>query len=174
MSQNQMNKEHSSVIAKLPIDVRIQRQSTVNPSTGCWEWNGQKNQNGYGLFSIKRKTYLAHRISYETFIGPIPAGDHRGTMCVCHTCDNRACVNPNHLFLASQLENVNDMYAKGRANAVGPKGSAHGAAKLNEADVLSMRRLAKKGWKQADIAERFGVAFQTVSKILRGERWVHV
>ena len=88
---------------------------TVTP-TGCWEWNGPRNKAGYGsyrrdLFQVpyKEAVQLAHRHAYVLTHGPIPDG-----MCVCHTCDNPPCINPDHLFLGSQADNHHDAQAKGR------------------------------------------------------------
>lgn len=77
--------------------------------SGCIEWIGGKDPNGYGRFSLSGKGDYAHRASYEIFKGPIPTG-----LCVCHKCDNPRCVNPDHLWLGTQTENIKDRDAKGR------------------------------------------------------------
>lgn len=77
---------------------------------GCWEWLGARKPTGYGVFSrTDRSAVRAHRWAYEEFVGPIPAG-----MSVCHRCDNPPCVNPDHLWLGTQADNVHDMIKKGR------------------------------------------------------------
>lgn len=87
---------------------------------GCWEWQGSLGQEGYGNFPIRGSTEKAHRIAYRFFKGPIPPG-----MCVCHTCDNPPCCNPDHLWLGTWMDNVRDKYAKGRGNHA--RGERNGA-----------------------------------------------
>lgn len=87
---------------------------------GCWEWRGSTRTTGYGGFSVKGKTVSAHRCAYMLTRGRIPAG-----MFVCHHCDNRACVNPSHLFVGTNQDNMRDMAAKGRGCKVGKSRLTH-------------------------------------------------
>lgn len=156
-----------------PVAERIKLNVAVKPFTGCWEWKGSKKR-GYGHTIIgsrvdgTRRNIAAHRLSYETFIGPIADG-----MEVCHRCDNPSCVNPEHLFLGTRQDNIDDREAKQRNNP--PKGSSNGRAKLSEADVLSARfeRSRKtpvfKSWLINTAFRR--KQFKTPSREERGSVW---
>lgn len=87
----------------------------VNKTNGCWLWTGSRKNTGYGQWVMEKKNYLAHRYSWQIHNGDIPAG-----LCVCHKCDMPLCVNPDHLFLGTQAENMRDMKLKGRSQT-GPR-----------------------------------------------------
>lgn len=139
---------------------------------GCWTWTASRYTSGYGQFGDNRdgvwKPYGAHRISWEIHQGPIPDG-----MVVCHTCDIKLCVNPDHLFLGTQAENLADMVAKGRTN--GPKGERSGLAKLDTAKVLAIRKLLKQGrLTQRQIGAMFDIDNSTVCCINTRKTWTHI
>lgn len=85
-------------------------ESKINKTDSCWLWTAYKNNNGYGMFWLNGKLLLSHRISFTFYKEEIPEG-----LNICHTCDNPGCVNPKHLFLGSQKDNIKDMCLKGRA-----------------------------------------------------------
>lgn len=146
---------------------RFWEKVKIGSSSECWEWIAGKDFDGYGQFRLDRTTRSAHRIAWELIYGGIPEG-----LCVLHHCDNPACVNPKHLFLGTQIDNIRDRDKKGRvAHNYGEK-NGRGTAKLTKKDVFEIRKLLQRGLTQKEIAEMFGVVHQTISKIAIGIRWV--
>jgi DNA-binding XRE family transcriptional regulator len=145
---------------------RIENKVELVTESGCWIWMGTTTSRGYGQLIDDNKKYYAHRASYEAFIGEIPKG-----MYVCHRCDNRFCVNPNHLFVGTQKDNLQDMRNKGRST----RGEKNAQAKLTHAQVAMIKVCLKhKAQKDEQLAKQFGVSRQTINLIKQGKRWNHV
>lgn len=129
----------------------------------CWEWTGCIHPKGYGLFRTKQlNQYRAHRAAWVLARGEIPAG-----IWVLHRCDNRRCVNPNHLFLGTAKDNSSDMVKKGRS----AYGERHGYSKLTEKAVRQIRR-DKRG--ASEIARAHGVSRSLIFKIKARAIWTHI
>jgi hypothetical protein len=142
---------------------RFMDKVTPEPNSGCWLWTARVNHKGYGNF-VSRPFWLAHRYSYATYRGPIPDG-----LKVLHKCDIPSCVNPDHLFLGTDLDNARDRDAKGR---LGPRhGSFNGRAKLSDQKVLAIRSDSRKN---VDIAREYDVSPAMIGYIKRGKHWSHV
>lgn len=135
-----------------------------DPNTGCWLWTGYREPGGYGmLWMPKNRQTGAHRISWILHYGEIPAG-----VFVCHRCDTRCCVNPQHLFLCNAAENAADMVAKGRSLY----GERNASARLTAEEVASIRRLIDEGSLSIGaIAEKFNVSRATVYAIRQRQVW---
>lgn len=130
----------------------------VDFSRGCWEWTASRSHNGYGAFGVNGKVVRAHRFVAEMIYGPLPESTQ-----VCHSCDNRACVRPDHLFLGFARDNTNDMMQKGRN--VTP-------AKLNADAVQRLREMYASGLhSQREVARCFGITQGQVSRIVRCLAW---
>lgn len=119
-------------------------------SDECWEWIGCKLENGYGKKTCNGRTVLAHRWLWSQLFGPIPDG-----LVIDHVCQNRGCVNPQHLRVVTQAENVRSAVT----------------TLLTSGDVDEIRDLNDAGWFADRIAERFDVAPTTVKSILQGKSW---
>lgn len=139
----------------------------------CWEWTAGLNEDGYGVFATPRHMNLAKKGGYELahrmawrllHREDIPTG-----LRVLHICDNRKCVRPQHLFLGTQRENVEDAARKGRMRA--PKGESHPKAKLTEAQVIYIRAELLKGRFQKDLAAEFGVSQPAIGSIHLRKTW---
>lgn len=148
----------------------------------CWEWRGWRDDGGYGCISVRGRRVRSHRVVWELTDGPIPAG-----LCVCHTCDNPPCVNPAHLWLGTNADNVADKMAKGRHGtgrglAHGrytkpertPRGEGHGRAKVTDVQVRAMRERHEAGATQIALDHEYGISSGVVNKIVNRKLWVHV
>jgi hypothetical protein len=130
----------------------------------CWPWTAGKML-GYGLIGLGGRAGgndLAHRVIAKAALGP-PPPRHEAR----HLCGNRACCNPLHLAWGTRSQNEADKLAHGRSN----RGERHGLAKLTEADVHELRRLAWSGVRHSEIALRFGVSTACIRDVLVGRRW---
>lgn len=129
--------------------------------SGCWIWMGGKNASGYGLFSIGRKLRLAHRMSWEFTYGFSP-----DNLVICHRCDNRACVNPEHLFLGDNKDNAKDKMKKGRHI------QSYGNTKLTISDILEIRELWLTGnYSQIELAKKFNVGHSCINRVIDRNKW---
>lgn len=138
--------------------------SKVEKTDGCWNWTGKRDREGYGEIHVGRKYVRCHRMSYR-----IARGDFPDNLRVLHKCDNPSCVNPSHLFLGTDADNMRDKCMKNR-QARGEKG---GNTKLRESQVMEIRELYKTMTARA-IAKRFGISKITVRFIVWGKMWKHL
>jgi hypothetical protein len=138
----------------------------VQKTESCWNWQGSTDTCGYGQLRVNGKLILVHRFSFE-----LGGTKIEKNMSICHTCDNRLCVNPKHLWVGTNAENVADKVAKGRHKT--PLGEKHGLSKLTEEKVSKIRELYNsKQYFQREIADMFSVHPTCISQITRGRTWV--
>lgn len=148
-----------------PIE-RFKKYLGAPDENGCIPWLGNCHpRSGHGVFYDTPTRVQAHRFAYA-----LAYGEFDNKLCVCHRCDNPPCVNPEHLFLGTQKDNLDDMRAKKR-HAVG---AATGRARLTESNVIEIRSLLSQGLYQHVIAAKFGVSQKAVFKIAHGLTWKHV
>jgi hypothetical protein len=176
---------HIEIPAKLrgvmkPIAPRLEAMSVRIPISGCHLFIGGSVPFGYGVISFNGRQQYAHRVSWEVESGPVPKG-----MRVLHRCDVPACINPHHLFLGTDQDNITDKMGKGRWRGGPPTGernpmrahkgllagAKHGMAKLSASDVQAIRAEYAAGIKQTELAARYAVRQGHISKIVRGESW---
>lgn len=136
-------------------------RSKLNQETGCLEWTRHVNQNGYGTVKHKRKTYPAHRFAWIQKYGPVPDG-----MVICHKCDNRKCINVDHLFIGTTLDNVRDKINKGRLRVA--EGEQSGTSKLTAKQI---EQIVLDSRPQTLIAKDHGVSQATISLVKQRKNW---
>lgn len=157
----------------------------VDKSGNCWIWTGDRTSKGYGRISKDGVRIGTHRYSWLIHNGTIPKG-----LCVCHTCDNPPCVNPDHLWLGTNLENQQDMTKKGRRviNMVGlhsfegrklqlenvSRGERHIRSKFTNNKIYEVRALWETGYTINGLARTYGVAVNTMNSILKRKTWKHI
>lgn len=159
-----------------PLSVQEARRrfwSRVDKSgtNGCWLWLGCTcgSTSIYGTHGYQGKTYKAHRLAYELTHGPIPNG-----MLACHRCDNKLCVNPDHIFLGTQKDNISDMYRKGRNRNVSLRGEENHRSKYTTNQAVDVKTLRLNGTSMKQISELTGVSEPAVNSICQGRVWRHV
>lgn len=144
---------------------KIEGRKTVS-SSGCWILTTGTDTNGYPQLRVVGTLVRVSRISYEVFKGPIPPG-----MFVCHSCDVRQCVNPEHLWLGTAAENSQDMASKGRGGKADKRGEKNSNAKLSAADIVAIRASALKA---TVVAQQYGTSAKNIRRIRSGQRWPHL
>ena len=144
---------------------RFRKKVQIDLNTGCWNWCGYIHKTGYGYTSNKSSGLRrAHRVSWY-----LHNGDFDRSLYVLHKCDNRRCVNPDHLYLGEQQNNVNDMIARGKI--VNPVGSHHGRSKLTERQVIEIR---KSGLTGREVSKKYKIGEANASFILNYKTWKHI
>ena len=159
---------------------RFWSKIAVGAEDECWEWQAGRFHNGYGCFSIKHQSYVAHRIAYHISKGFIPEG-----MFVLHACDNKPCCNPRHLHLGDAQMNMDEMRMRGRG-AVGDRngarlhpethvrGERQHSSKLTADQVQEVLRRYREGAPQTELAADLGVTKQSIWAIVHGRKWKHL
>ena len=155
---------------------RIKLRTKVDPISQCWLWcdlNGVVNKSKYGKITVDNKTQYVHRVAFQLWISEIPNG-----LCVLHKCDTPACLNPAHLHLGTQLENIQDMDSKGRRSCVDrvspekrARGERHGRSKLSWDLVREIREKASKGISRRLLAEQYDVSIGAITKVVKHQTW---
>ena len=152
-----------------PIEARFWSKVDKRGPFECWPWLASTLRHGHGDFSVNGKRVLAHRFSWSLVNGPIPVGEKIHDCCILHSCDNPPCVNPSHLRLGNQADNVRDRDTRNRFRKM--IGEENGASKLTVAHASEILFSPERG---VDLARRFSVSPATVSAIRQRRNWAHL
>lgn len=154
----------TGVIYKIPWKDRLWKNISKQNGDGCWEWNGAKNINGYGILNIDQVPILTHRLAWKSENGEIENGLH-----VLHKCNNPPCCRPSHLYLGKDKENARDRVLAGTTT----KGEKNPGSKFTEQQILEIR---KKGRTigGTELAKMYGVYPSAISKIINRRNWKHI
>lgn len=144
------------------------------PESGCWIWIGaietqpksRTNNLEYGKMTFQGKLVKAHRVAWMLLRGEIPTNKH-----VLHKCDVPLCVNPDHLYIGTNHDNINDKVARGRTSSVSHPGMKHAGAKLTDDDVRAIRASNKHA---LELAKEYGICWGHIYRLRRIERWRHI
>ncbi len=163
-----------SLAKRIPIEQRF--WNFVEKTDGCWLWKGAVNKGGYGLFGYewnsetrRGKQTSANRIAWILTYGPIGK-----EIKVCHSCDNPSCVRPDHLWIGTQKENIQDMIQKKREVRNPRRGEKHRSAKLTEHQVRTIRSSFQRGVSQSQLAREYSVVNQCINAIVHRKTWSHI
>lgn len=137
-------------------------------ANGCIEWTAALTENGYGRACYRGEATAAHRLAYHIYKKPIPAFSSKSV--VRHSCDNRKCVNPDHLIYGTQADNIADMIDRQR----GLVGELNNSAKLDAEKVRGMRAMRRDGAELLAIASKYGVSKTTCWAVVNNRTWTHV
>lgn len=153
---NKTNKKYLLKVLK-----RFHSQISIDKNK-CWNWNGDSQKNGYGKFASHNKQWVTHRWSWIFHNGSIPIG-----LLCCHKCDNKKCANPDHLFIGTQKDNIQDALKKKRI----PVGENRYGAKVTELQAI---KILKDPRKCREIAKIYSVAWSTIDCIKKRKKWKHL